>query len=63
MIYKDYWIGIDGDLVHDPTLKPPAKYRYIWKLEHVGFEATNSPCAYSDLDDRTDEYFFKVMVF
>jgi hypothetical protein len=63
MRYKDYWIGLEGDLVHDLNLQPPAKYRWVVTILWSGFERMNRADAYAVLEDMTDTDYFKVMVF
>jgi hypothetical protein len=59
----DYWISLEGSLVIDPTLPPPAKYRWSSYITHWGFEHHNDAWANSDLSESTDTDHFKVMVF
>ena len=59
----DYWVSMDGKLVLDPSLPPPAKYKWDMCITHWGFEKPNEAWANSDLSESTDTGHFKVMVF
>jgi hypothetical protein len=62
MKYQDYWITIEHEFIHDPTLTPPAKYRWTGQVVFIGYKASNGADAYSYIQDQ-DDYSFKVMLF